>query len=131
MSRFWRIVIFAGLALALLCAAALLYYLQQPRVGIDWKSRQFMPREKQGPIIPEAPHGPRWYQEPLVRRTCLTYRPKPPRHAAFNLASLAPCGAYPAPAIHYAPAENFEHVERQGKWRPQCAPLLQSPLRGM
>lgn len=27
------------------------------------------------------------------------------------LASLSPCGADPAPAIHYAPVENLEHVD--------------------
>jgi phosphatidylserine/phosphatidylglycerophosphate/cardiolipin synthase-like enzyme len=27
------------------------------------------------------------------------------------LASLAPCAADPAPAVHYAPAENLEHVD--------------------
>ena len=31
--------------------------------------------------------------------------------ACFLLASLAPCAADPAPAIHYAPAENLEHVD--------------------
>jgi phosphatidylserine/phosphatidylglycerophosphate/cardiolipin synthase-like enzyme len=31
--------------------------------------------------------------------------------AVFFLASLAPCGADPAPVIHYAPAENLEHID--------------------
>ena len=35
-----------------------------------------------------------------------------PRIAAcLLLASLAPCCAEPTPAIHYAPAENLEHVD--------------------
>ncbi len=38
------------------------------------------------------------------------------RHAVLTavslfLASLAPCSADPAPVIHYAPAENLEHVD--------------------
>jgi phosphatidylserine/phosphatidylglycerophosphate/cardiolipin synthase-like enzyme len=31
--------------------------------------------------------------------------------AVLFLTSLAPCGADPAPAIHYAPGENLEHVD--------------------
>ncbi|MFZ3328359.1 MAG: hypothetical protein WA231_21845 [Methylocella sp.] len=31
--------------------------------------------------------------------------------AILFLTSLAPCSAEPAPAIHYAPAENLEHVD--------------------
>jgi phosphatidylserine/phosphatidylglycerophosphate/cardiolipin synthase-like enzyme len=31
--------------------------------------------------------------------------------AVLFLTSLAPCGADPAPAIHYAPAENLEHID--------------------
>ena len=31
--------------------------------------------------------------------------------ACLLLASLSPCAADPAPAIHYAPAENLEHVD--------------------
>ena len=31
--------------------------------------------------------------------------------ACLLLASLSPCTADPAPAIHYAPAENLEHVD--------------------
>jgi len=31
--------------------------------------------------------------------------------AVFFLASLAPCGADPAPVIHYAPTENLEHID--------------------
>jgi hypothetical protein len=31
--------------------------------------------------------------------------------ACLLLASLAPCCADPAPAIHYAPIENLEHVD--------------------
>ena len=31
--------------------------------------------------------------------------------AAFFLASLVPCGADPAPVIHYAPTENLEHID--------------------
>jgi hypothetical protein len=31
--------------------------------------------------------------------------------ACLLLASLAPCCADPAPVIHYAPAENLEHVD--------------------
>jgi hypothetical protein len=31
--------------------------------------------------------------------------------AVLFLTSLAPCGAEPAPAIHYAPAENLEHSD--------------------
>jgi hypothetical protein len=31
--------------------------------------------------------------------------------AVFFLASLAPCSADPTPVIHYAPVENFEHID--------------------
>jgi phosphatidylserine/phosphatidylglycerophosphate/cardiolipin synthase-like enzyme len=31
--------------------------------------------------------------------------------AVLFLTSLAPCGADPAPVIHYAPTENLEHVD--------------------
>ena len=31
--------------------------------------------------------------------------------AVLFLTSLAPCGADPAPVIHYAPIENLEHVD--------------------
>jgi hypothetical protein len=31
--------------------------------------------------------------------------------ASLLLASLAPCCADPAPAIHYAPTENLEHID--------------------
>ena len=31
--------------------------------------------------------------------------------ACLLLASFSPCAADPAPAIHYAPAENLEHVD--------------------
>ena len=31
--------------------------------------------------------------------------------AVLLLASLAPCRADPAPVIHYAPAENLEHID--------------------
>jgi phosphatidylserine/phosphatidylglycerophosphate/cardiolipin synthase-like enzyme len=31
--------------------------------------------------------------------------------AVLFLTSLAPCGADPAPTIHYAPGENLEHVD--------------------
>ncbi|MDQ6870026.1 MAG: phospholipase D-like domain-containing protein [Pseudomonadota bacterium] len=32
-------------------------------------------------------------------------------NAVLFLTSLAPCGADPAPIIHYAPAENLEHID--------------------
>jgi phosphatidylserine/phosphatidylglycerophosphate/cardiolipin synthase-like enzyme len=31
--------------------------------------------------------------------------------AVLFLTSLAPCGADPAPVIHYAPTENLEHID--------------------
>ena len=31
--------------------------------------------------------------------------------AALLLVSLVPCAADPAPVIHYAPAENLEHID--------------------
>ena len=39
------------------------------RIGVDWEHRQYMLRgEGQGPIVPEAPHGPAWYVAPQQRR---------------------------------------------------------------
>ena len=47
--------------------------------------------------------------------------------ASLLLATLAPCRADPAPAIHYAPIENLEHVDvaliaiapsTKSTWRP-------------
>ena len=38
-----------------------------------------------------------------VRSACIAW--------CFLLASLVPCAADPAPAIHYAPGENLEHVD--------------------
>jgi hypothetical protein len=40
---------------------------------------------------------------------------RPMLAAGIILAPLAPCRADPAPVFHYAPAENLEHVERQGQ----------------
>jgi phosphatidylserine/phosphatidylglycerophosphate/cardiolipin synthase-like enzyme len=37
--------------------------------------------------------------------------PEPKRFCGLLLAPLAPTSADPAPAIHYAPAENLEHVD--------------------
>jgi hypothetical protein len=34
-----------------------------------------------------------------------------PLAAAIILGSFTPCGADPAPVIHYAPAENLEHID--------------------
>jgi phosphatidylserine/phosphatidylglycerophosphate/cardiolipin synthase-like enzyme len=34
-----------------------------------------------------------------------------PHRGCLLLASLAPCCADPAPVIHYAPAENLEHID--------------------
>jgi hypothetical protein len=49
-------------------AAAAMLITPQKRVGIDWGHHQFMPREEQGPIVPETPRGPFWYAEPQARR---------------------------------------------------------------
>lgn len=59
------LVLAAILAAALAAAAAL-----RPAkpVGIDWEHHRFMPREYQGPFVPEKP-GPSWYVEPPSRRT--------------------------------------------------------------
>lgn len=40
----------------------------QKRAGVDWEHLQFMPREEQGPMIPVAPKGFVWYEEPQARR---------------------------------------------------------------
>jgi hypothetical protein len=59
----------AALAAALAAFAAAAMLITPPkRVGIDWAHHQFMPREEQGPIVPEPPMGPsgmlsRWYGE--------------------------------------------------------------------
>jgi hypothetical protein len=59
----------AALAAALAAfAAAAMLITPQKRVGIDWEHHQFMPREEQGPIVPETPRGPFWYAEPQARR---------------------------------------------------------------
>ncbi len=54
-------------ALAAFAAAAMLIT-PPKRLGIDWEHHQFMPREEQGPIVPETPQGPVWYVEPQARR---------------------------------------------------------------
>jgi hypothetical protein len=49
-------------------AATLAAFDRSKRVGIDWEHLQFMSRENQGPIVREAPRGPRWYEAPGARR---------------------------------------------------------------
>ena len=56
----------AALVAAALAAGAALR--PPKRVGVDWEHRQFMLRGEQGPIVPEAPHGPAWYVAPHDRR---------------------------------------------------------------
>jgi phosphatidylserine/phosphatidylglycerophosphate/cardiolipin synthase-like enzyme len=49
-------------------------------------------------------------RKPKIKRDCI----RPVRvslTAVLFLASLAPCATDPAPAIHYAPAENLEHID--------------------
>jgi hypothetical protein len=53
---------------AILAATAYAAFTPPKRVGIDWEHLQFMPREEQGPIVPETPRGPAWYVEPRARQ---------------------------------------------------------------
>ena len=57
-----------AMAAALAAFAAAMLITPQKRVGIDWEHLQFMPRDEQGPIVPDPPHGPVWYVEPQARR---------------------------------------------------------------
>ena len=55
-------------------------------------------------ITPRAQKMPAGNDAPIgYRGACIA--------ACLLLASLAPCCADPAPVIHYAPAENLEHVD--------------------
>jgi hypothetical protein len=59
----------AALAAALAAFAAAAVLIAPPkRIGVDWEKHQFMPRDEQGPIVPDPPHGPVWYVEPQARR---------------------------------------------------------------
>ena len=60
--------LFQAAILAALAATAYAAFTPPKRVGIDWEHLQFMPREEQGPIVPETPRGPAWYVEPRARQ---------------------------------------------------------------
>ena len=57
-----------AMAAALAAFAAATLIAPQKPVGIDWEHHQFMPRDEQGPTVPEPPRGLIWYVEPQAPR---------------------------------------------------------------